>query len=188
MQMHDLIYISGRGGKTTIASQLAKQYNVAIISLDDIIEKELGGNFKIYQPNNNHAKEKKLLVDTVRKFILKNNGRCIVEGTIKDNSMIKDIFAGYIFTFYYVVLVDRQSYIKNVEKRFISEPERHGNLGFLRRMDANNEILHEFNKNGIDSEIVKVFFEKAVDSVFERINTLYIQYCADFEVVQITDF
>jgi dephospho-CoA kinase len=196
----DKIYISGKGasGKSTYAN-IFKQKGYYVVHLDDVIKDKIFVLFKNHIENNtisfcdlfkiyrndvksNILNEIKIKFIEIIKEYIKKYDKCVIEGTIKDVQMIKDIFDGFEFKFYYVIPKNIESYTRNITSRFIKEPNDYGRLGFIQSEDSNKNALNDFNENGINGMIISKLLKKVGDEQYKKIKELYDFYNKDFVV------
>lgn len=134
-----LIYISGKGGvgKSTLSDMLEK-HGFIVIHLDDLIREKIQPNhpdcarvFQLYMPDKFPA-EKQKLIAIVRALIQQNADKpIVVEGTIKDAQMIKDMFKGNVFDFVYVRPTEK-GYSKAIAQRFEKDRQtKEHSLGYV---------------------------------------------------------
>lgn len=184
------IYVSGKGavGKSTFAKQLAQQLNFVLISLDDVIHNEFADNFELYLPNGAFPYDTVNFVSRVRELILESSIKCVVEGTIKCNDLINQIFCGFPqFTFYYIIPIDECTYARNIRERFLAEPEKYGRLGFLKKMDVDYKALMmmDYNINGINGTIINDIINQVASCQYKKINELLEYYHTQFHDIKI---
>jgi len=187
----NLIYVSGKAsvGKSVISEHMAKDINFKLISLDELIRDDFDGNYRLYQTPTNNPNDlvnRWEFVTKIRQIILEYKD-CVIEGTIKDNELIKEIFHGYHFIFCYIEPLDEKSYFRNMSKRFEQDPTNYGRIGFLKIMDTNEfkgEGLNDFISNGIDGTIIQEIIKRCSITQFKKVTDLRNQYSNDFKIVR----
>lgn len=190
-----VVFVSGKGatGKSTFAKTFKGYY---LISLDEIIRisvakrlgitenkkiAELFNLYKVEECSELILKAKEIFVEFVREEISKHY-QVIVEGTIKDNGLIKKIFEGYEFTFYYMKPKTMEEYEMRIKQRFIESPDIYGRLGFLEKSDKDKKALLDFKENGIDGKVISNFIRVSANEQYKIIEDLYQYYAKEFSL------
>ena len=95
--------------------------------------------------------------------------------------LIRSIFSSNDeFILYVVRPPNIITYIKRLKQRFIDDPLNYGRLGFLEISDIDGKALQDFQKKGIDGEIIKTLIEKVAKERFPKHEELYQSYLAEF--------
>jgi len=194
---YGLIYISGRGGvgKSTIAEKFSRDLGFTLIALDELIRQEFDSDFKLYNKGK-HLNQHKVstqqnqgrFIQRIRDLITLHKF-CVIEGMIRSNEIIQEIFHGYAFTFCYVKPSNIDAYLQNIRKRFIESPDNYGRLGFLRRYDESHQACHQsiglkdFKINGIDGLVIQQVIVESGKAEIEESERFCQQYQQEFQVI-----
>lgn len=202
----ELLFIVGRSssGKSTVAKKFEKD-GYYLISLDDVVKDKLiplmmndlkkyhGGNihymFKIYRDKDyDHVidKGRKEFVKILKKMINqqhKKGNKVVVEGSISNYDMIRQIFGqDDDFLLIYVKPKSANAFIQRVKKRFSTDPDNYGRLGWLRNSDTDGKALKDFKKNGINGPIIKPLIEDLAQRAYDGAKEWYDHYNKEFVV------
>jgi hypothetical protein len=201
----DIILITGRGGvgKSTVAKKFNKE-GYYLLSLDQIIMnrivKEFGSYFENYDvffwmyvqgfpsmyEDSIHTKEQEIYLRAKKRFIeiikkkMEKHKKIVIEGGLKDRTMIEDIFKNRLYTFLYVQPSSVETYETMIINRFVSDPDRYGRLGYLKKADDQNIGLILYKK-GDDSVMNKIIKHVAAEQ-YDLIETLRKSYEKYFKV------
>jgi hypothetical protein len=186
----NIIFITGKGatGKTFISKQYEK-LGYHIISTDLIIKDHISNKFPnispwtdIYGPdyNPNIKEAKTFFANIIKQQIYDNNYiNIIVEGSIKDEILIKEIFGNDIII-HFVKPYNNTIYTNRCLERFKSDPDNYGNLWFIKDQDLNNQALKDY-KNNNDKKIIKIINDISKIE-YKKIEDQYNYYCKYFKV------
>lgn len=193
-----IVFLTGRGGvgKSYVSNKLSKELQYKVISMDDIITKilipkfydkinkysngDIAQIFNIYmeKPNYDWVKKfKKPIIKIINDEIdnLKSKGfnKIVVEGSITDKKLIKNIFGkeNKDYTLLLIEPLSKESYLEKVIKRFKEDPDNYGRLGFLLAYDEKNngKVLKEYKIKGLKSPIVQKMFNTIGKTLYEKI-------------------
>ena len=147
-------------GKTTTSKKLSKKLKYKLISMDNVIEKiaikhpDKMKITKLYHPNK-YLIEKKQVIKNI-KDIIKEYKNVVIEGTIWDPYIIKQIAKKKTYKIIYVQPSSKEQYIKNIKKRVKTDIKTKTKTmaivwKFLSRKDIDDKnILHDFIKKLVD--------------------------------------
>lgn len=197
-----LIFIVGKAasGKTTVAKTFESN-GYYLVSMDNVVKnqiipkfkKEIDGEFngeewriyRLYRSNDYGStidKARTMFVG-IMKDIIKKHKRVVVEGSLSNTNMIKQIFGtSKDFTLYFVQPKDEQTYVMRLKQRFMEDPDNYGRLGFLKWSDKDGSALADYKQNGIDGKIIKEFIEVIGKEEYLRVQEWYDAYKDHFDV------
>lgn len=204
---YEIIIISGKAASgKSYYGKLYEKKGYYLISCDELVRKlykkfEEGipkdDIFMIYQPTKNYdqyediknnkkwkkymRKAKKYFVRFIKKKIKKHK-KVVIEGTIKDIDMIKDILGHYRYKFLFVKPKDEKIYLQNLTDRFVESPDNYGRIGFIGIKDKDKEGVLDYKKNGINGEKISKLLKNVASEQYIKIRDLHEYYAEHFYV------
>lgn len=200
--LKDIILLTGKGGvgKSTVANIFSDKLNYKIISMDDIIKKEIipkltkeindelnNDTNKIYllYKNNNDLpdvvkKAKIMFINIISNKIKKcllNHEKVIVEGSLINSNVIDNIF-GNKETFDIIVVKppDFNTYLERILTRFKNEPESYGRIGWIQRIDTNQNLLNDYYQHGNNSQLITIIIPNEAKKQYYEIESYQDNY------------
>lgn len=159
----NILIVGYAGAGKSFLSKKYKTKNYIVIDADETIRELLLKNksdlrgFDIYQSSipDNLLPFKNEFIEFVRNKT--QNEKFVVEGQLKNVTMIKELFGDeQNFNIIVVQPKNEKSYIKNIKLCFKNDPANYGRLGFLENADDKNnrQALNDYIKNGFNGKII----------------------------------
>jgi hypothetical protein len=159
---HRIVFITGQStvGKSHFARQLwDRGYN--LLMLDDVIN-EISKDPEIYtiysytNESNRHYAE--LFVEIVRET-LQMSGKWVIEGALKNETLIRQIFEGYQYLFCYVMGSDYTKQYQRTQSRIIEDLEEGKRTVPIKYTP---EFLTDYSHNGVNGKLFKSTIDQFV--------------------------
>jgi len=168
----DIFFIIGMSatGKTTISKKISKKLKYKLISVDEVIRKIAKTHpdkmkiTKLYQPKK-YIIEKKQVIKNI-KDIIKVHKKVVIEGTIWDPYIIKQIAKNKSFKLIYVQPTSKEQYIKNIMKRVKTDIKNKTKTMSIVWKSLSRKDIKDKNK-------LNEFVKKLVDYRFSHIKDDY---------------
>ena len=157
----NIIFVIGNSasGKSTLADNIGKKLKYDVVHMDEMI-RNLSKNHvngmkitKLYKEKQ-YMVEKKIIIQQI-KDIIKKSGYLIVEGTIWDPYIIKQISKNYSFQLIYVQPSTKRKYFNRIMKRV-----KEGTMSIVKKSLTNEELKNEKKVKELVHKIVNMRFEQ----------------------------
>lgn len=152
----DIFFIIGMSatGKTTISKKISKKLKYKLISVDEVIRKIAKTHpdkmkiTKLYYPKKYIIEKKQVIKNIID--IIKVHKKVVIEGTIWDPYIIKQIAKNKSFKLIYVQPTSKEQYIKNIMKRVKAKRMSIVWKSLSRKDIKDKNKLNEFVKKLVD--------------------------------------
>ena len=155
-----------------------------MIHTDEIIRNNFSEKgFRLYQIEN--YPNKKLAYKFIKLVQKEIKGeKIIIEGQLKNPEIINKIARGRPYSFKVIIPRDQETYERNLENRFLSNPAEYGYLRILKTLDKDGKILSEFlEKKNVN--VIKDLIHDGADKRYKKHAEIAEYYKKTFRKVEI---